>query len=201
MGVRSINQILLGFRKQALSIAHQSNFPVFEFRSEGQKVFGEELFEAYQSIFSQGYDAVVAIGNDCPTLHVNDILIAAKSVSKNHLALGPALDGGTYLIGIHKDTFSQSQFLNLDWQQPSLLDSFDDFVKENNKSCLLLSPKGDMDTPEEFRNAFHSHITFLDFARSIVASFQFQLLELRKSIILTIFHFEYSLRGPPVILN
>lgn len=196
----AVKTVLGSLRKQALSLANQTNFPVFEFHSEGEKEFGLELYEAYQSIFSLGYNAVVAIGNDCPTLEVDDILLAAKCVSKDHLVLGPALDGGTYLIGIHKDTFSQSQFLNLDWQQPSLLDSFDGFVKENNKSCLLLSPKGDMDTPEEFRNAFHSHIAFLDFARSIVASFQFQLLELKKCILLTFPHFQFSLRGPPVMM-
>jgi hypothetical protein len=197
----AINQALKGLSKQALHIAHQSNFPVYQFQSKGEKSFGDELFDAYQSIYNQGFDAVIAIGNDCPTLKVADILLAAENVTSRRLAIGPALDGGTYLIGLHKDTFSRAQFLNLHWQESTLIDSFQDFMKENDNSCLLLTPKGDLDTPEEFRKAFSSHLSFLDQLLSIIASFQFHVFGLRKRELIDNFQNHFNLRGPPAIMN
>lgn len=197
----TINTVIGKLRKQALSIAHQSELPVFEFKAKGEAAFGEELFEAYRVLFSQGFKSVIAIGNDCPTLTVADIVGVTKRVSKNQLALGPALDGGTYLIGLHKDTFSKAQFLALDWQKASLLDSINCFVANNGKSAFYLSAKGDLDTPGEFKIAFNSHLSFLNSVRSIIASFQKFSRQVSRLVAEQEVNYSFLLRGPPILIK
>ncbi len=197
----TINKIIGKLRNQAISIANKSQLPVFEFKAKGETTFGEELFDAFESLFSQGFESVIAIGNDCPTLSVIDIFEATKCVSKNQLVLGPALDGGTYLIGLHKETFSKEQFLSLDWQKASLITSINLFAANTQKSAYYLSVKGDLDTPEEFRIAFNSHLLFLESIRSIIASFHKEFVKLKQLFNSHEFVYAFLLRGPPGIMN
>lgn len=63
---------------------------------------GERMRNAFENVFSQGYDTVCIIGTDHPTLpidHIQDAFIAARG---NDIAIGPSSDGGYYLLGMNK---------------------------------------------------------------------------------------------------
>lgn len=60
--------------------------------------FTARFENAIERIAQLGYDEVVAVGRDCPSLHANDIEQAFAELASNKLVLGPDHRGGCYLI-------------------------------------------------------------------------------------------------------
>jgi glycosyltransferase A (GT-A) superfamily protein (DUF2064 family) len=60
--------------------------------------FAARFENAIERIAALGYDEVVAVGRDCPSLHANDIERAFAKLASNKLVLGPDHRGGCYLI-------------------------------------------------------------------------------------------------------
>ena len=75
--------------------------------------FGERFTNAIKDIFNQGYEYVITVGNDSPGLKTSHILKALRFLQHNKVVLGPSLDGGFYLLGLHKDQFSENEFMKL----------------------------------------------------------------------------------------
>ena len=63
--------------------------------------FRDRFGNAVGALTRLGYDEIVAVGGDCPSLHKNDIVIAFQQLAHNKLVLGPDHRGGCYLIGFH----------------------------------------------------------------------------------------------------
>lgn len=60
---------------------------------------GERLQNAFEHLFEAGYQAVCAVGVDCPDLSVDDIIEAQNRLENGaDVVLGPAEDGGYYLV-------------------------------------------------------------------------------------------------------
>lgn len=69
---------------------------------------GERMQHAFSSIFQKGYDKTVIIGTDCPGLSAEIIINAFAYLRSHELAIGPAEDGGYYLLGMkqmHRELF------------------------------------------------------------------------------------------------
>jgi len=77
--------------------------------------FGERFTNAFLQLFDQGYEKVIAIGNDCPDLTTAHIETAITQLDHQSLVLGPTLDGGDYLIGIHQRNFDSTLFGTIPW--------------------------------------------------------------------------------------
>ncbi|MEM6343293.1 MAG: DUF2064 domain-containing protein [Bacteroidota bacterium] len=107
--------------------------------------FGERLANAYESLFSKGFSKVIAIGNDCPNLSAVDIQQAASILEKKDWVLGPAADGGLYLLGLTQDTYDREDFLALDWEQASLLSSLEAQINQGQHTSIRLDLKVDID--------------------------------------------------------
>lgn len=76
---------------------------------------GERLRGAMDYAVSFGYGPVIAVGTDSPTLPLSHIKTAvhALSADKADIALGPAEDGGYYLIGLRQ--FAPGLFQEVAW--------------------------------------------------------------------------------------
>jgi rSAM/selenodomain-associated transferase 1 len=65
---------------------------------------GASLHDAIEDLLAEGYGAVCLVNSDSPTLPTSLLLTAARelSVSGDRMVLGPAEDGGYYLIGVKR---------------------------------------------------------------------------------------------------
>ena len=63
--------------------------------------FGSRLLSAFEQAHSQGYDQIVLIGSDNPSLPPQYVEQAFAALATSPTVLGPANDGGYYLIGMH----------------------------------------------------------------------------------------------------
>ncbi len=77
--------------------------------------FGERFAHAFQTLFDRGYENIIAVGNDCPELSIRDITDAASILARKLPVLGPARDGGVYLLGLTKIQFNPVAFENISW--------------------------------------------------------------------------------------
>jgi len=63
---------------------------------------GARMDQACNAIFARGYQRVLVVGTDLPTLPASFYAQALSLLSDHDLVLGPALDGGYYLIGLRR---------------------------------------------------------------------------------------------------
>ena len=102
-----------------------SDFPDYEDLWENEKFLkslqeghdlGERMYNAIQLGFEKGYEKVCLIGTDIPALDSNIIAGAFRQLQKKRAVIGPALDGGYYLIGFsHLSTGIKNIFSNKAW--------------------------------------------------------------------------------------
>ena len=77
------------------------------------KDLGERMLNAFNIALRQ-YPHAVLVGGDCPSLVCSDLITASKYLKNNtDVVLGPAIDGGFYLIGLNKN-YAQI-FSNIKW--------------------------------------------------------------------------------------
>jgi rSAM/selenodomain-associated transferase 1 len=72
---------------------------VDEVRAQGEGDLGARMEEAMGAALREGYARVVIVGTDCPTLDAATVRAAMEALRAVPAVIGPALDGGYYLIG------------------------------------------------------------------------------------------------------
>lgn len=131
----------------ALSLAKKCSLPIIvhdESKQSG-KDFGSRFTNALQKVFDDGYDSVIAIGNDCPHLNKNHITQAEKALQVNETVLGGTIDGGFYLVGISKHNFSKGAFLSFNWEKGTLFNEVFQFLSKASSKCQKLQKLRDID--------------------------------------------------------
>ena len=108
---------------------------------------GEKMLDAFQYGFSLGYKKIIIIGSDLYSLRPKHIESAFEQLENYDVVIGPALDGGYYLLGLNSvipEIFKQKQ-----WSTSSILkDTLSDLKKFN---VNLLKPLNDIDTYEDLK--------------------------------------------------
>ena len=111
-----------------------------------------DLGERMQSFFrdaSRGADRVVLIGSDSPDLPRAYVEQAFAELSRAPVVLGPAADGGYYLIGIAAKLLASRDasflFEAMPWSRPELLSTTLSKLEQRNIGCRLLRSWRDVD--------------------------------------------------------
>lgn len=64
---------------------------------------GERLEQAFREAFTAGFARVVVVGSDLPHLSASLLHRALELLEEQEAVLGPARDGGYYLLGLRRD--------------------------------------------------------------------------------------------------
>ncbi len=121
---------------------------VFEKQIQAKGDLGKRIAQAFQSGFAAGYKQIVLIGSDVYDLHTADLDSAFQMLIDNEVVIGPAEDGGYYLIGLNQ--FIPEIFQNKEWGKSTVLkDTLQDL---NAKKVFLLPVKNDVDVYEDIEN-------------------------------------------------
>lgn len=106
---------------------------------------GERMKNAFVDGFKEGFERIIIIGSDMYDLSQIDLEDAFDRLKKYEYVIGPALDGGYYLLGMKK--LKPELFESKDWGQKSVLDAtINDLIGEN---YTLLTTKNDIDHYED----------------------------------------------------
>lgn len=110
---------------------------------------GKRLHNAFENAFAGGAERVVIIGSDCPYLTAGDICTAWEKLRTFDLVLGPAGDGGYWLIGLRAP--QPKLFEDIPWSSDEVLGQTLARAKALGLTIHLLRILGDVDTGEDWR--------------------------------------------------
>ncbi len=118
---------------------------IYEAQTTGD--LGDRMASAFDQGFTAGNDRVVIIGTDCPALD-RDILNQAFTALTNHdLVLGPAADGGYYLIGLRRRI--PELFQSIAWSTATVRAQTLKIATALDLTYALLPQLADIDRPED----------------------------------------------------
>ena len=113
---------------------------------------GEKLKSAFKSAFKESFAKVVAIGSDSPDLPLHLLTESFEALATYNTVVGPANDGGYYLIGFSKEGFIPEVFDNISWSTNSVFEQSIDILKRHDRKIYLLSLWHDVDTIEDLKS-------------------------------------------------
>ena len=110
---------------------------------------GERMYHAFESLFKKGYRQIVIVGSDIFELTTKNIQEAFTGLDTANFVVGPALDGGYYLLGMN--TLNKSLFEHKKWGTSTVLKST--LKNLAHEKVALLATKNDIDTYDDLKKS------------------------------------------------
>jgi len=112
---------------------------------------GDRMRHAFEQLFADGYSPVVMIGSDLPSLPSSYLAQAFERVREeaDALVIGPATDGGYYLIGLRRPC--PPLFTSVAWGTADVLTTTTSIAETCGLTVSLIAPWHDVDTVDDLR--------------------------------------------------
>jgi rSAM/selenodomain-associated transferase 2/rSAM/selenodomain-associated transferase 1 len=117
------------------------------FFHQGSGDLGARMARAFQEAFQAGAGPVILVGTDCPGLTGQLIQKSFAVLQQSDVVLGPADDGGYYLIGLRR--VIPQLFAEIPWGTGGVLSKTLQIAEDLKLRVFLLEPLGDVDRPED----------------------------------------------------
>jgi hypothetical protein len=146
-----------------LACAPSSTLAFFKIMEERQAVIlldqvgedlGARMHGAFQTLFARGYQSVMIVGTDVPSLPLEYYGQALVLLQTNDLVLGPARDGGYYLIGLKQSV--PALFVEIPWSTAGVLRLTRETAERLGLRVALLPDWRDVDTIEDLQALIES---------------------------------------------
>ncbi len=131
------------------------NATVFQKKKQIGEDLGERMQNAFAEGFNLGYSKIIIIGSDLYDIETKDLEQAFKVLNNHEIVIGPAEDGGYYLLGMKQ--LYPKLFKNKNWGTATVLqDTINELKKSNYK---LLEKRNDVDLYSDIKD----HPAFIPF--------------------------------------
>jgi uncharacterized protein len=110
---------------------------------------GDRMCAAFRSAFDQGYQSVMIVGTDCPGLTTALLTQGFAALQNQVVALGPAIDGGYYLIGLQR--LVPELFQKINWSTATVFAETLAIADQLQLSTYLLQSLPDIDLPADLQ--------------------------------------------------
>lgn len=117
---------------------------------------GQRMKQAFTEVFARGYQKCLLVGSDIPHLPENLISRAFAALENYDGVIGPAQDGGYYLIGFTGKSFLPGVFEGISWSSEKVFQQTTGRFSEQEKTLFCLSPLQDLDTMEDLMELMDS---------------------------------------------
>jgi uncharacterized protein len=119
------------------------------FPQQGESL-GDRMRHAFDVLFSRGFKRVLLIGADLPAIPLKILTDAIAALENDsEIVLGPASDGGYYLVGMNR--LIPEIFKDISWSQPDVLAITTAKLVSHNRKFKLISPWYDIDIIDDLR--------------------------------------------------
>jgi rSAM/selenodomain-associated transferase 1 len=120
-----------------------------ELHDQAQGELGERMHKALESAL-EGAEAAILIGTDIPSIEAADLDAAFQALHQGKDAVvGPAHDGGYYLIGFKQP--NRRLFEGINWGTSTVFQETVSRLQQLDMNWLCLRKRADVDTPEDYR--------------------------------------------------
>lgn len=107
---------------------------------------GERMLNAFVSVFRAGYGKAVIIGSDTPDLRAADLREAFRALDDKPAVIGPAYDGGYYLLGFNRVSFLPAAFSGITWSRADVFSRTMSRLRAGGCAPARLKKRHDIDT-------------------------------------------------------
>jgi rSAM/selenodomain-associated transferase 1 len=147
--IRYVGDDLQGLRLVCGDEAHRMRF-----RPQRGTQLGDRLSDSVEAAFGEGACKVAIIGSDCPELDFTAVATALNLLDDHDLVLGPAVDGGYYLIALRAPIIEI--FVGVSWGGPTVLAETLNKAQSLGLTIALLPTLADLDRAEDIQLALSS---------------------------------------------
>jgi rSAM/selenodomain-associated transferase 2/rSAM/selenodomain-associated transferase 1 len=145
----------------------------FDYLPQCSGDLGLRMERSFEDAFMDGANTAVLIGTDIPNITHEIIQKAFDALKQKNIVLGPAKDGGYYLIGLQRYSHPSAisdLFENINWGANDVLDKTLKVAKHAELSFKLLEVLEDVDNPNDLkiwkqlqnkRNNYSGHISII----------------------------------------
>ena len=125
---------------------------------------GDRLFRCLDGLTGR-YSHVAAVGSDHPDLPLSRIHSAFDLLDESaDVVIGPAHDGGYYLIALRAEVVDPRLFDGVEWSSSAVLAGTLDRCRDLGLRTELLEPAFDVDTPEDLDRLIGDLVAYPDLA-------------------------------------
>jgi hypothetical protein len=122
------------------------------FLSQNGANLGERMKNCFTDVFTKGFRRAILIGSDSPDLPKRYIEQAFTILQTQDVVLGPTVDGGYYLIGFNRKTFTPRVFEDIPWGKQTVFQETMMKIKQAHRSLGLLPIWSDIDTIADLKH-------------------------------------------------
>lgn len=108
---------------------------------------GSRMDRAFRDVFAMGYQRILLVGTDVPALQASSLTQALGLLHNHDVVLGPALDGGYYLIGLKQPV--PGLFADIPWSTDRVCAATTSKAEALGLKTALLPPCRDLDTIDD----------------------------------------------------
>lgn len=107
---------------------------------------GDRMSIAFsERIFFHNASKVIAIGTDEPGLNRKTIDCAFRLLDSSDWVIGPATDGGYYLLGCRAEDYSPEVFSGIEWSTDTVYEATMAKIRQKGETIAILPPRTDID--------------------------------------------------------
>ncbi|HKL91370.1 MAG TPA: TIGR04282 family arsenosugar biosynthesis glycosyltransferase [Allomuricauda sp.] len=121
---------------------------VYQKKLQVGKDLGERMMNAFKEGFQAGFENIIVIGSDMYHLKQSDLEAAFSKFKDHNYVVGPAEDGGYYLLGMK--SLKTELFQNKNWGTGTVLEDTLSDIK--NEKVALMDEKNDVDYYEDIKD-------------------------------------------------
>ncbi|RMG20166.1 MAG: glycosyltransferase [Bacteroidetes bacterium] len=147
--VQAQKAVYYGNRIPAHDLWAAAQFP--RYLQQGETL-GQRMEQAFRQGFEQGYRHILIIGSDCAHLSTSILETAFDKLQQYETVLGPATDGGYYLLGMN--ALFSPVFHHKAWSTDTVLAHTLADLQAAGKTVFLLPTLSDVDTGKDLKGTF-----------------------------------------------
>jgi len=121
---------------------------VYQKKLQKGKDLGERMMNAFREGFQAGFENIIVIGSDMFHLNQSDLEEAFSKFKDHNYVVGPAEDGGYYLLGMK--SIKTELFQNKNWGTDTVLQDTLSDIK--NEKVALMDEKNDVDYYKDIKD-------------------------------------------------
>lgn len=129
--------------------------PAWRVRAQRSGGLTARLNHAFNEAFEAGADRVIVTATDTPGLSAEDVHQAVATLDTHDAVLGPATDGGYYLLGLRR--WPVPVFRDISWSTSAVADQTRARLRAHGCTWGELAPRPDVDTEQDLRTWLRDH--------------------------------------------
>ena len=129
----------------------------YRYQPQEGKDLGERMNNAFLASFAAGYGKTLIIGSDAPDLTGEIVTEGLERLEYEGAVIGPARDGGYYLIGFRSDAFLPAVFKDIPWSTGEVLTATLQVFRHAGSDVSLLPLWRDIDTAADLQDLRQRH--------------------------------------------